>query len=566
MKSLKSLSIRTKIASVILGLGIAMGVIVALFSPKQAEKLGMNVLENSTSYISRLLVENLSFGMQAIELDDGASLEKTLELLKSMTEGEGSDRTIANVWVYDQNRDFVMGLYSTSRSGTRLETISELTSEEQENVIKVLSPLYGMGGEAIGYVEVDFSMAFLKKQASASAVSGLWMAGLAILCTIVCGVLLGSSVGRTLSKNFSGLKKCSTAELEYAGETLRTIVVGMGSSAGELTSAARQLAAASQQMADGSSEQASSLEETSASLEEMSSMSRQNADNAKEANGVAATAAQEAERGNEAMKRMSAAIADIKNSSDETAKIIKVIDEIAFQTNLLALNAAVEAARAGEAGKGFAVVAEEVRNLAQRSAEAARNTSDLIEGSQKNADNGVNVAQEVSSSLQSIVGSIEKVTTLVGEIAAASIEQAQGVEQINTSVAQMDKVTQSNASNAEESAAASEELNAQVEQLKEMTYKLEEIVGAGSNGNGRSGHPNTVMATHQRPIVGATQSRFHDHLHRTGQPAHAPALTSRPAPRKSSEGSVGRRETTKLEEVIPLDEGDFKDFETALKA
>lgn len=206
-------------------------------------------------------------------------------------------------------------------------------------------------------------------------------------------------------------------------------------------------------------------------------MSRQTADNATQASSLSTTASGEAEKGNEAMGRMLSAIGDIKQSSDETAKIVKTIDEIAFQTNLLALNAAVEAARAGDAGKGFAVVAEEVRNLAQRSAEAARNTSDLIEGSRKRADNGVQVAEEVAGLLGSIVASFHKVSGLINEISAGSVEQAQGVEQINQAMSQLDNVTQGNASNAEQSAAASEELSAQAQKLNAVLADLQRIVG-----------------------------------------------------------------------------------------
>ena len=182
---------------------------------------------------------------------------------------------------------------------------------------------------------------------------------------------------------------------------------------------------------------------------------------------------------------MSQAIDDIKTSSDETAKIIKTIDEIAFQTNLLALNAAVEAARAGEAGKGFAVVAEEVRNLAQRSAEAARNTADMIEGSVKNADNGVQISQEVGQSLQEIAEGNRKVNDLVAEIAAASAEQAQGIEQINTAVGQMDQVTQSNTASAEESSSAAEELASQAQELKGMVTRFKLSENGGGNGSPR---------------------------------------------------------------------------------
>ncbi|MDH5523290.1 MAG: methyl-accepting chemotaxis protein [Desulfobulbaceae bacterium] len=266
-----------------------------------------------------------------------------------------------------------------------------------------------------------------------------------------------------------------------------SVMEGLKDAIRMLSQASEQVSASSQLVATGASEQASNLDLISTSLEEMSTMTRQNTDNAAQANTMSSEASNTASRGADSMEKMTLAIGKIKSSADETAKIIKTIDEIAFQTNLLALNAAVEAARAGEAGAGFAVVAEEVRNLAQRSAEAAKNTSALIEESQGNAEHGVNVSKEVDDYLIQIVDQVGKVTNLIAEVNTATAEQNQGIEQINKGILQLDSVTKSNAANAEESAAAGFDLANQEKELEKMVNALAAVVYGGTSSSVSTG-------------------------------------------------------------------------------
>lgn len=254
----------------------------------------------------------------------------------------------------------------------------------------------------------------------------------------------------------------------------------------EVSAAASQVSAASQLMAEGANEQAATVQETSSTLEETSSMVHQNSENAQQAATLAKQAKQDAEKSNTEMGKMTASITDLKNSSTEIAKIIKVIDEIAFQTNLLSLNAAVEAARAGDAGKGFAVVAEEVRSLAQRSAQAAKDTTAIIESNINLADNGVDIAKVVRSSIESIGEQTTKVSDLLDEISIATNEQAQGVEQINKAVAQMETVLGTSAQTADEAASASESLAEQAINVKEVVNSLSVLVNGAEALRGQS--------------------------------------------------------------------------------
>jgi methyl-accepting chemotaxis protein/methyl-accepting chemotaxis protein-1 (serine sensor receptor) len=261
---------------------------------------------------------------------------------------------------------------------------------------------------------------------------------------------------------------------------LRQVAAEMTEGARQVATAATQVASASQSLAQGTSEQAATLEETSSSATEITAVTRKNADNTRTVAGVMMETAQMVDGANHNLEEMMQSMKEIHGSSEKISKIIRVIDEIAFQTNILALNAAVEAARAGEAGMGFAVVADEVRNLAQRSAQAAKDTASLIEESIGKSNEGGRKLDHVAKSIEQITASANQVKTLVDEVDMGSQEQARGIEQISLAVAQMEKVTQRNAANAEESAAASEELAAQARSLQETVDRLQDVTGRGN--------------------------------------------------------------------------------------
>jgi methyl-accepting chemotaxis protein-like sensor len=256
-------------------------------------------------------------------------------------------------------------------------------------------------------------------------------------------------------------------------EPLQATATEIRESAGQVVNLSRAVATSSQSLSQGATEQAASLEETSASMEEMASMTRRNAENAIAATQLVKDVAAQVTASNTALQEMVASMAAIKLSSNKVAKIIKTIDEIAFQTNILALNAAVEAARAGEAGMGFAVVADEVRNLAQRSAQAAKDTAGLIEESIARSQDGAGRVEQVATAIEAITKRVEQVKGMVEEVREASQQQTQGIDQVSQALAQMGRVTQTTAATAEESAAASEELNAQAEASIAVVAKLD---------------------------------------------------------------------------------------------
>jgi methyl-accepting chemotaxis protein/methyl-accepting chemotaxis protein-1 (serine sensor receptor) len=277
----------------------------------------------------------------------------------------------------------------------------------------------------------------------------------------------------------------------------------------QVAAAASQVASASQSLAQGTSEQAATLEETSSSATEITAITRKNADNTRTVTGLMTEAAQLVNGANHNLGEMMQSMTEINASSEKISKIIRVIDEIAFQTNILALNAAVEAARAGEAGMGFAVVADEVRNLAHRSAQAAKDTAALIEESIGKSNEGSRKLDLVAKSIQQITGSSTQVKTLVDEIDVGSQEQARGIEQISMAVGQMEKVTQRNAAYAEESAAASEEMAAQARSLYETVERLRRLAGEERTGAAPSAHARAAQAAPAKAAAMAAPSSIH---------------------------------------------------------
>jgi len=363
----------------------------------------------------------------------------------------------------------------------------------------------------------------------ARSVNQAWVTQTKGICFVgmVLGPILALGMGIFLTRSITG--------------PMNRVATGLVEGAEQVASASRQVSSASQSLAEGTSEQAAGLEETSSSLEEMSAMTSQSAGNAHQAKIMVGESQQVVEDVNRHMGQMAEAIGEITKSSEETGKIIKTIDEIAFQTNLLALNAAVEAARAGEAGAGFAVVADEVRNLAMRAAEAAKNTSSLIENTIKSVKRGNELTSATKEAFKKNMEIAGKVGKLIDEIAAASQEQAQGVGQVNKAIAEMDKVTQQNAANAQETASAAEEMSSQAEQMKGFVEELTVFVsGRGTHqGEGRreigAGGLKTDPASNQ--VAGR---RKDSGLQRKPKGK----MVKKPVP----------------EQVIPPGEGDFKEF------
>jgi methyl-accepting chemotaxis protein len=380
---------------------------------------------------------------------------KTMEKIEQLNANEKYRDLLASIRTaqaeYRNAREAVLVL---SRQGTKnLAAYNLARTQLDPAMARYLATLQAL---------IDFSRAE-ENNATQGIVTAVNTAKMGMLAGILLTLVMGAGMAFLITRN--------------TNRALNTIAADLNEGSNQVAASSGQVSSSSQSLAGAASEQAASLEETSSSLEEMASMTKRNAGNAQKANELAKETRTEAEKGAADMQAMSAAMAAIKVSSDDIAKIIKTIDEIAFQTNILALNAAVEAARAGEAGMGFAVVADEVRNLAQRSAQAAKETSAKIEGAIGKTGQGVEISGKVVKTLGEIVNRVRQLDDLIAEVAGASREQTQGIDQVNLAVSQMDQVTQTNAANAEEMAASAQELTAQASLMKRAVTGLVALVG-----------------------------------------------------------------------------------------
>ncbi|MDE3155286.1 MAG: MCP four helix bundle domain-containing protein [Acidobacteriota bacterium] len=354
------------------------------------------------------------------------------------------------------------------------------------------------------------------KQSGQDIADSVSSAKFGIVLGLILALLVSAGIAFVIVRSTNGVLQTAVQELSEGSE--------------QVVAASSQVSSSAQSLSQGATEQAASLEETSASMEEMASMTRKNAENTQEAASLMGQVDSRVSESNQALGAMVRSMEAIKESSGKVSKIIKTIDEIAFQTNILALNAAVEAARAGEAGMGFAVVADEVRNLAQRSAQAAKDTASLIEEAIANSQEGSVKVEQVASAIGGITESVTRVKGLMDEVSVASSQQTQGIDQVSQAVAQMEKVTQTTAATAEESAAASEELNAQAEASRSVVGRLQLLIGgAGAAPKVARARKKTVHElaqqheAHGHPQAGTPARKVMAFTHGTAQPKVRPS-------------------------------------------
>jgi methyl-accepting chemotaxis protein len=478
----------------ILTLRDSMNILIGHMKASMVSIQGLWLLSNAEEFLQRREAIVKAVAMERLNIEAQLKIVANADFDKAW---EGISRDVTATGEYMQK---LYGYWSKTRENTPL---LEKSAEETRNAAAAL---------------IEVTTAEITRNTRGGNIINTAL----ILCSIVLLLAFGAAVIRSITR------------------PINRIIEGLTTSADLVERASNEAAAASETVAEGASQQAAAIEQTSSSLEEMSSMTRQNAENAGQANTLMAEANRIAGEAGMSMQELTHSMKVISEASEETQKIVRTIDEIAFQTNLLALNAAVEAARAGEAGAGFAVVADEVRNLAMRAADAAKNTTSIIGSTVQRVQEGSEIVEEANRSFSEVASIIKKSGNLIGEIAQASQEQAQGITQINRAVVEVDKVTQQNAENAQESASASQVMSDQAGRMKDYVEQLAVLVGGEGSGNaGNGGAPGGKEA----PVVLAAASPT-GVAARSGEAATAP-------PARAGEGAP---KEISPETVIPFDD------------
>ncbi|TNE71536.1 methyl-accepting chemotaxis protein [bacterium] len=525
-------SLRARIIAIFVGTGILVSAFMAIYFPSKSTEMGRMILVESSRNTTDAISKQLSAAVEARILDDGSLIRDAL----AHFDNDHLDDGVYNFALFDEVLQPIYAVGPGSDKLTITEVQNEITYAFEDNYLVFTAPIFRTlnfdengSKELIGIFKISYSEVKLKESSSEILITTIFISIIALFIYIGLGYWFAGSINKPILRSNNRLQDAARS----------------------ISDASEQVAASSQDMADGASQQASSLEETSASLEELASMTKRNAESAQQANQLSEEARKAATKGNNAMQRMNESMVELKNSTDETSKIIKAIDEIAFQTNLLALNAAVEAARAGQAGLGFAVVAEEVRRLALRTSDAAKETESIIERSRQAANGGVNIAGQVGEILVEIDQKTQKVNELVSEITAASLEQSQGLEQINRAMVHVDAVTQKNAAGAEENSSAAANLKAEATQLIEIVQEMTHLVNGeitSQSSEGSSQSKSTKKTNSPTKAKSSIHSKSSTH-----------AGTSSSNVKQSSNVNSNPFGNIDPSKVIPMDD-DFEDF------